>query len=110
MRITLLITAGVAALLWATAAAQPPDFPGDPEAGRIYAEQTCASCHRLPGNSGFVGGTAESFASIAARPEITGMSLLAWLTATPHPTMPDLIIPPDKARDVTAYILSLKQR
>lgn len=111
MKIALLTSLGMAAALWAAStAAQVPDFPGDPDAGRAYAEEVCSGCHRLGGWRWGTDRTAASFADIAAKPEITGMALLAWLTSTPHPTMPDLIIPPEKARDVTAYILSLKRR
>lgn len=84
------------------------DFPGDPFAGRDYARDACADCHRLPGQAE-EGEAAPSFEAIAARWETTGMSLLAWLTSTPHPTMPNLIVPQDEAKDVVAYILSLQE-
>ena len=49
-----------------------------------------------------------SFQEIA---NTTGMSEIALISffQTPHPSMPNLIVPADDARDVIAYILSLKR-
>ncbi len=89
--------------------ANAQDFPGDPVAGAVYAQSACAECHAIGAGepSGLV---APSFAEVANRTSTTGMSLLAWLTSVPHPSMPDLIIPPEQARDVVAYILTLRKR
>lgn len=92
------------------AAAQPADFPGDPEAGANYARIACANCHRISPHQPLRDATGPGFQEIAAKPETTAMSLLAWLTSVPHPTMPNLIIPPEDAKNVVAYILSLRGR
>lgn len=90
--------------------ANAQDFPGDPAAGAIYAESACAECHAIGAKEppGLL--MAPSFVEVANRPSTTGMSLLAWLTSVSHPSMPDLIIPPEKAKDVVAYILTLRTR
>ncbi len=104
-----LIAVPLVAALAVALPAQAQDFPGDPAAGEIYARQACSGCHLMPRQE-WSEQTALSFAEIAAQPHVTGMSLLAWLTSTPHPTMPNLIIPERQAKDVVAYILDLGGR
>jgi hypothetical protein len=40
-------------------------------------------------------------------PSTTHLSLIVWLT-NPHPTMPSLVLSPQEAADVIAYIQSLR--
>jgi mono/diheme cytochrome c family protein len=82
------------------AAAQTPDFPGDAAAGWVYAQQHCGGCHTQNGP--------RTFRAIANQNGMTGMALVAWLTATEHRTMPHLVLKADEARNVVAYILSLQ--
>lgn len=97
----------LAVALTATGPGQTDDFQGDPVTGRLYAEKVCAECH---GMGSAKGGTAgRSLGEIAAMPGMTRAALMAWLTRIPHRTMPDLILPPDQARDIVAYILSLQK-
>jgi hypothetical protein len=42
-------------------------------------------------------------------PEPQQIRLNIWLT-NPHPTMPKLVLYPQEAADVIAYILSLRER
>ena len=108
MRVTLLLfTAGMLALGPATAVAQ--DAVGDAEAGFVVAAEICVQCHAIAPevSSVFPVPDAPSFVDIADTPGMTAIALYAWMT-TSHPTMPDIILPPDELRNVVAYILSLK--
>ncbi len=96
------------ALTLAAAPALAEDFPGDPVAGEAYARSACSECHEVTRWQDWGNMMGPSFFDVAAEKSTTGMSLLAWLTSINHPTMPDLIVPPEQARDVTAYILSLR--
>lgn len=80
---------------------------GDAARGRAFAQEVCAPCHQvIPQQFALRLATAPSFAAIAATPGMTEMALKAFL-ASPHPTMPNLILEADEAADVIAYILSL---
>ena len=81
---------------------------GDPEAGRIYAETHCASCHSIVpnGNTSPVP-DATPFQEIANTGGITRTALIVFLRS-PHPTMPNLVVEGDDADNLIEYILSLK--
>jgi mono/diheme cytochrome c family protein len=82
---------------------------GDPAAGRAFALQVCASCHVVAEDqSAPRSRKAPGFAAIANTRAMTSNALHAFL-ATPHPTMPNLILTPEQTDDVVAYILSLKR-
>jgi mono/diheme cytochrome c family protein len=105
MRIVVRVTA---AILFATAShVRAQEFPGDPAAGEAYARRVCTDCHavsrkeRLPWSQ-------RSLEEIAAKPGMTATALIAWLTGISHPKMPNLILSPEDARNVVAYILSLQ--
>ena len=83
------------------------DF-GDVEAGHAFARQVCATCHAVEAEqtvSPHPG--APTFRAAANVPGMTGTALVVFLR-TPHSDMPDLVLPPEKMRDVVAYILTLK--
>lgn len=103
-----LVKLGIVALLAAPVLAQAEEFPGDPEAGRKYAEKVCVPCHNV--DSAAETGHAPSFHEIAAKPGMTPMALIAWLRGVSHPTMPNLILSDEDARNVVAYILSLEKK
>lgn len=99
-----------------TAAAQQPAEVGDAASGRIFAEEVCAECHAVERGEGlmedppplpFEPGVALAFEDIANTPGVNARALIVWLTST-HPNMPNLILDEEALRDVTAYILSLK--
>jgi hypothetical protein len=46
---------------------------------------------------------------IANAPRTTAIGLNIWLT-NPHPTMPKLVLDPQEAADVIAFILSLREQ
>jgi mono/diheme cytochrome c family protein len=95
------------ALPIAAATAQPP-VGGEPQAGRAYALKNCASCHMVSPQQSPPARTAPSFQAIADMRSTTEMSLHAFLS-TPHPRMPNFIVPPANGQDVIAYILSLRK-
>lgn len=96
----LLLAAGV---LGAT-----PGHAQDVEAGKLIAQTWCSRCHvvdvRSPGAGNDV---VPSFPAIAKMPSTTQMSLTAFLS-TPHMRMPDFSLSRTEIRNVSAYILSLR--
>jgi len=105
MRI-LIVSAVFSAL--AVTAVQAQDI-GDIRQGRRLALDVCASCHAVrAGQTRSPLATAPSFEEIANTPGMTAAALNFWLTAHVHPTMPLLILPSQQVRDVSAYILSLR--
>ncbi len=108
LRLSWLVALGLAlALPMAASTAQAP-VAGDPQAGRAYARKNCASCHMVSRNQSPPVRTAPSFQAIADMRSTTEMSLHAFLS-TPHPRMPNFIVPPTNGQDVIAYILSLRK-
>jgi mono/diheme cytochrome c family protein len=99
---------GLALALVASAAGAQAPTPGDPQAGRDYALRNCTSCHTVSPRQSPPAHTAPSFQAIADMRSTTQMSLHAFLS-TPHPRMPNFIVPPKDADDVIAYILSLRK-
>jgi mono/diheme cytochrome c family protein len=80
---------------------------GDAARGRAFAQEVCTPCHKVvPQQFAQRLAIAPSFDTIAAAPGITQTALQAFLVSS-HPTMPNLILEPDEAADVIAYILSL---
>ena len=80
----------------------------NPQLGLAYARENCAGCHRVE-----VGGAISpspvvpSFESIANTLGMTARALNVWMQ-TPHPTMPNLIIPIEERDNVISYIMSLR--
>lgn len=109
-----LLAAGLAAGLAAatsSAHAQLALPSGNPEAGRAFALEACSVCHVVaPGQrvSPRIA-NAMPFQRIANTEGMNGMKLQAILS-TPHRVMPNLILTPQEAADVIAYILTLRQR
>lgn len=78
----------------------------------------CQACHAVPGVTRVAGTTAPSLARFARRSIIAGKSpntpsnLIAYLQnprgADPANTMPDLEIPPEDARDLAAFLMTLR--
>lgn len=98
----------------ATAHAQNPPQRPDPQAGKRLAERVCGACHIVAARQEMpplVATSAPSFFDIAKRPGTTAQSLEAFL-AHPHPfgQMPFPRLTAAQIADVSAYILSLRQR
>ena len=102
--------AALAALLFvrlhnASGAPLPSDSAA---AGHRLAEAWCKDCHAIePATMGTRGGPPD-FVAIANRPSTTALSLKVSFR-TSHRRMPNLIIAPEQADDLTNYILSLKR-
>jgi mono/diheme cytochrome c family protein len=103
-----LIISAVFSILGMVAASQAQDI-GDVRQGRELALDVCASCHAVgAGQTQSPLATAPSFEEIAHMPGMTAAALAFWLTAQSHPTMPNLILSPQQVRNVSAYLLSLR--
>ena len=100
--------------------AEPLPEPGDPDRGREIAVAVCSECHvsptgadeserEEPGTLPFPEGVPLPFEDIANTTGVTEPALLAWLFTT-HPTMPSIVVTPQEALDIVAYILSLREQ
>ncbi len=79
-------------------------------AGQTYARGICAQCHNVITRKARLLGTvgAPDFYAVANAKTTSLMGLNAFLV-TPHPTMPNLIIPEQDRIDVIAYIMSMRR-
>jgi mono/diheme cytochrome c family protein len=80
---------------------------GDPQAGFEYAQTNCAPCHAI-GEEKSPNSKAPRFRDVANTPGMTPTALKVWLQSANHPTMPNIMIRGQDLRNLTAYILSLK--
>ena len=84
---------------------------GDATAGYAFARQACGACHVVGAEQQaprhLVIGPA--FRGIANTRGMTATALRVFLT-TSHPKMPNLILTLDEIADVSAYVLSLRDR
>lgn len=84
--------------------------PGNASRGRLSAGDLCADCHRTePGAGHSPSAAAPPFSEVAKTKGMTAMALNVWLR-TSHPTMPNIMLQPDTADDIIAYIMSLRAR
>jgi cytochrome c len=119
---TLVLVAAVAALI-ATFGGGPGEpaqaTGGDPELGRAaLVEYGCAACHRIPElrhPPSDVGPSLHGWADrdiIAGRLPNTAEDLVAWIVSPqaidPGNAMPDLGVPEPDARDMAAYLFTLR--
>ncbi len=110
-------------LVLLAAACKQPEAPaavrGDPSRGKVLVEQlTCPACHVIPGIEGARGMIGPSLEHIGTRPTIadkhenTPATLAKWIqnpqSFDPAYTMPALGINDTDARDITAYLFTLK--
>ena len=82
---------------------------GSPLGGAAYAADNCAECHAIDlddYDSPLL--EAPSFMEIANSGEMSEVALFPFFQ-TSHETMPNFVVPADRIRDLTAYILSLKE-
>jgi len=96
-------------MMLATAGAVLADEPGDPAKGYAYAKENCTECHAIDRgdyDSPFYG--APPFSEVANVPAMSELALFSFFQ-TPHPTMPNLIVPSDDVRNLIAYIRSLRK-
>jgi mono/diheme cytochrome c family protein len=78
-------------------------------AGRRLAQTQCAQCHGVDSKEHSANPAAPAFEDIA---NVSGMTATALTVAlrTSHQSMPNLIVQDRDARDIIAYILSLKRK
>ncbi|HYC48634.1 MAG TPA: cytochrome C [Burkholderiales bacterium] len=115
----------LAALLAATLGAceapppSPPHAPGDRENGRLLLRQYgCGTCHTIPGVAAARGDVGPPLTLIARRAYVGGMlpntpqNMARWIESPrsidPLTRMPDMQVPPTHARDMVAYLYTLR--
>jgi cytochrome c len=92
---------------------------GDPNRGKQLIEQYgCNSCHIIPGIEGAKGMVGPSLEHVASRQIIAGSitnsppNMVAYIqnpqSANPQNVMPNFGVKPDEARDIVAYLYTLK--
>lgn len=118
-----LAAAGLAIVLCACGRPGSPEGPqatgGDAERGaEIIREISCGSCHTIPGIGGADGLVGPPLTAWSRRAYIAGNlpntapNLVRWIsdahTVEPGTAMPDLDISEAEARDVAAYLYTLR--
>ncbi len=92
---------------------------GNPDRGAIVIEHAgCGSCHTIPGIHGAVATVGPSLKGIAGQSYIAGVlvnnpeNMERWLLDPPavdsNTAMPNVGLDPHQARDVAAYLYTLK--
>jgi len=80
----------------------------DATRGAKLAKQWCASCHIVSSDQSSGSDSAPPFSSIANRPDFAEKRTARLLTHS-HPRMPGVHLSRDEARDLSAYIATLKR-
>jgi mono/diheme cytochrome c family protein len=80
----------------------------DAARGGRLAKQWCASCHIVSSDQSSGADAAPPFSSIANRPDFAEKRTARFLTHS-HPRMPGVHLSRDEARDLSAYIATLKR-
>jgi len=92
---------------------------GEPERGRQeLSEHGCGTCHEIPGVVGATGTVGPSLAKIAERSYLAGRltndpaHMMEWIqhprAVDPETAMPDLGVDWSDARDMAAYLYTLR--
>lgn len=92
---------------------------GDPAAGEAVIEASgCGGCHEIPGVPGAEGKVGPSLEGVSGRAVIAGKlantpaNLIGWVSSpqsvVPGNAMPDMGLSGRKARDVAAYLYTLR--
>jgi mono/diheme cytochrome c family protein len=99
--------------------AQTKLVAGDPAAGRIFALRACTGCHIVAPDQlfkpVFTGPPhPPDFKDIANKPNVTAAMLQRHLSSLPtvpqRPSMADPVLTSQQLRDVTAFIVSLRDK
>jgi cytochrome c2 len=101
------------------AGAQPPETGGDPAHGAaLIRDYGCGSCHQIPGIAGADGLVGPPLSNIGVRVYLAGMlrntpdNLTFWLRhpqqVVPGNVMPDMGMTAPDARDIAAYLYTLR--
>jgi cytochrome c2 len=97
----------------------PSVVSGNPTHGKdLITQYGCTACHIVPGIEGANGMVGPSLEHVASRQIIAGHvtntapAMIAYLqnpqSADPQNVMPNLGLKPEEARDITAYLYTLK--
>ena len=110
LHLLIAVAAALAVLLFvrphnANGAPRPSDSAS---AGHRLAEAWCKNCHAIEAATAGARGRGPDFVVIANRASTTALSLKVFFK-TSHHRMPNLVIAPAQADDLTNYILSLKR-
>ncbi|WPB55849.1 c-type cytochrome [Xylophilus sp. GOD-11R] len=95
-----------------------PSIGNAARGARLVAQYQCGACHVIPGIAAARGGTGPSLQDFGARSYIAGRIpnradwLVAWLqqpsALVPGTTMPDMGVPLQDARDMAAWLDTLR--
>jgi cytochrome c2 len=96
-------------------------FDGDALSGRaLLVNYGCGACHRIPGIAGADGSVGPALAGLRQRAYIGGVlpnepgGLVRWIVDptvhSPNTAMPDLGVTEAEARDMAAYLYTLRGR
>jgi len=83
-------------------------FAADADNGLRLAQRWCASCHVVASGQSRGSDAVPTFSSIARR-EGFNADKLAFFLLVPHPLMPNMSLSRDEARDIAAYIATLRR-
>jgi len=83
-------------------------FAYDATRGARLAQHWCASCHIVSSGQSSGSDSAPPFSSIANRPDFAERKTARFLTHS-HSRMPGVHLSRDEARDLSAYIATLKR-
>ena len=97
----------------------PPHARGDADNGRLLLRQFgCGACHRISGVATAEGTIGPPLDGVARRVYLAGRlpnspeNMVRWIRSPqsidPHTTMPDLQVTQAHARDMTAYLYTLR--
>jgi len=100
-------------------AAGPVNFNGDPKRGAdLVRSYGCGGCHDIPGIANADGNVGPPLHRIGTRTYIAGFlqnspdNMAFWIQdpqkVLPGNAMPQMGIPPDQARDIAAFLYTLK--
>ncbi len=100
-------------------AARASGGPGDPRQGVLALQQyACTTCHRIPGIVGAGADVGPPLGGVASRKYLAGLlpnspeNMIRWIRdpkgVSPATLMPDLKVSEEHARDMVAYLHTLK--
>jgi len=109
----------VFSIVLAACGAEKPALDGDPERGRLLLRQFgCGTCHRIPGVADAQGNVGPPLDGVAKRVYLAGVlpnsaaGMARWIRTPqafdPRTAMPNLGVSEAHARDMVAYLQTLK--
>jgi cytochrome c2 len=113
------LSAAVFAVGLAACSNEKPATHGDPEQGRLLLRQFgCGSCHSIPGVADAQGNVGPPLDGVASRVYLAGVlansprSMARWIRTPkafdPQTAMPELGVGEEHARDMVAYLYTLR--